>query len=183
MRGRWGGRLAYLLAVTLVVAGLTHLTAVLVLPGRSAASAYASFAAALAGTTLRTMVRPQAVPFADPALPGAVCLYDLRQGPVSASLAVAEDAFVVLSVHDRHGRVLAGLTTRSAREGRLGLTVAAAGEGTVRRPDDAAARGDIRVEAAEPEGFVLAEALARAPSEQASAEATASGLSCRPARP
>ena len=41
----WGGRLLHGVAVTLVVAALTHLTAVLLIPGRTAADATASLAA------------------------------------------------------------------------------------------------------------------------------------------
>lgn len=187
MSGPWGGRVAYGIAVIVVVAGLTHLSAVLALPGRSEASAYATLAASLGGTTMRTTAAGEgAGAFADPALPEAACLYDLRHGPVSASLAVADGAFAVLSVHDRHGRVLAGLTSRSARNGRLGLTVTASGAEPARRANETTPAGglsDIRVEAAEPLGFVLAEVLATEPSEQAGAAAAAAALSCRPAPP
>ncbi len=187
MSGTWGGRAAYGLALVLVVAGLTHLSTVLARPGRSETSAYAALAAALGGTTLRTTAAGNpAGAFTDPALPDAACLYDLRHGPVSASLAVADGAFAVMSVHDRHGRVLAGLTSRSARNGRLGLTIADASAETVRRASETAPAGglsDIRVEAPEPLGFVLAEVLATEPSEQAGAAAAAAALSCRPAGP
>lgn len=187
MIGVWSGRTIYCLALILVVAGLTHLSAVLVLPGRSHASAYAALATALKGTTLKTMAgEKQPAAFTDPAFPNAACLYDLRDGPVSMSLAVTPDQFVTLSVHDRHGRLLAGLTSRSARNGRLGLTIIASNAAPLRRSSETTSDSgisDIRVEATEPLGFVLAEVLATEPSEQISATATAGALSCRPSTP
>lgn len=183
MIGAWRGRTVYCGALILVVAGLTHLSVVLVLPGRSHASAYAALVTALEGTTLTTLEgRKQPAAFTDPAFPNAACLYDLRYGPVSVSLAVSEDQFAALSVHDRHGRVLAGITSRSARNGRLGLTVTASNAMPLRLSRQSMSDGatnDIQVEATEPLGFVLAEVLAAEPSEQISATSTAAALSCR----
>ena len=181
MNGPWAGRAVYLLAMVVVTAGLTHLSVILALPGRSRASAYAVLAAPGA-TTLETLrLDNRFETFADPALASAACLYDLRQGPVSASLAVTGSDFAVLSVHDRHGRVLAGSTSRSARSGEVGLSIASpnpgrAGEGLV-----PGSGGDLLVEASEPLGFILAEVLATEPSTQENAAAIAAALTCRPA--
>lgn len=187
MSGRLAARAAYLLVLVMVVAGLTHLTAVLTLPGRDHASAYAVLVAELGGTSLKTQPEDVATgAFRDPALPSAACLYDLRQGPVSARLAVTDDAFAVLSVHDRHGRVLAGLTSRSARNGQLGLVVVKSGAATAGHSDrtiPAAIMSDLHIEVNEPMGFVLAEVLAAEPSEQAQAATMAAAMSCRPAEP
>ena len=179
----WGGWFAYCIAITAVTAGLTHLLAVLVLPGRSPTSAYASLAKAVGGATLKTSVQAWTEAFPDPGITGAACLYDLRQGPVSVSLAVNQEVFAVLSVHDRNGRVLAGLTSRAVRDGRLALTVTA--EDTTHRPQEprSGTSADITVDAMEPQGFARAAVLARAPSEQADAAALAASLTCRPAAP
>lgn len=187
VREGWRGRSLYGLALIAVVAGLTHLLTVLVLPGRSTTSAYAMLHGSLGGTTLKTLaIGSTPVAFTDPAFPNAACLYDLRKGPVSASLAVAEGIFAALSIHDRHGRVLAGLTSRATRNGRLGLTIAMSRTEPARHPNGSTQEGtlsDIRVEAADPLGFVLAEVLAAEPSEQPDAAAMAAALSCRPALP
>lgn len=189
MTGGRGGRLVYLLGVGLVVAGLTHVSAVLMGPRQSRTSMFASLGVMLGGTTLKTVVlTPIArsrIPFTDPALPSAACLFDLRHGPVSASLDVGSTAVADLAVYDRQGRVLAAVTGSSARKGRLGLKIVPTGSNPAHRPDQSQGDdpADIVIESAEALGFVLAETLARQPSEQDDAEARLATLACRPAVP
>ncbi len=181
---RWLQATAYWSALVLVIAALTHLVSILALPYRSADTAYARVARAAGRRPLTSVVvaSEERGPDQDPALVTSVCLYDLRQGPIAITLDVPSTGFAALSVADRYGRMLYGLTNRSAAHDQLALTILSSVQVTRRSAASEAAATDVRVESTEPEGFVVAQWLATAPSERPAAEAGVAHLSCRPAQ-
>lgn len=178
------GRGLYWTTVAVLTAGCTHLALILGLPYRTTDDAFGHLFALARGLRLQSIALPDspgAAPFADPAQASAFCLYDLRRGPVAVSLALGDVAFATLAVHARYGRVLYGLTGHPGAQHRLDL-VLMTGEQAARQPAPATTPGTpIRVRTEEPEGFVLGQILAEAPSEGPAAKAAVLGLSCRAA--
>lgn len=179
------GRVVRWLAAGLVIAAIGHLATILVLARQTDASAYARVAAMGHGIRLKTF--PQAgdtsspLPYADPAMSSAFCLFDLRDGPVDVSLPVTSLDLAVLSVHDRSGLVVYALTNRSAVGGKLTLSIRSPAAIAAADADNADQK--LRVPFEGFEGFVLVQALAAMPSLRQAADATAAGLDCRPGGP
>ena len=176
-------RVGHAAALLGVAAGITHLSTVLALPARGPDSLWEHVRRAKeanVGDTLAGGAFPALGPDQDPTLATALCRFDLRAGAVKASLGVADVEFAFLTVLSRHGRVLGSLTSRAAAGDRLVLSVVAAGTPP---PSATGPARDIRVEAPEPEGLVVAQVLFSTASRRDDAEAAARGLSCRPAPP
>ena len=78
----------------LVMGGIVHLAAIMVLPRTATKDAYARLAALgpVNGFAVLPAPTPQAssVPFMDPAFATAVCRYDLGKGPVKLTVPVSQ---------------------------------------------------------------------------------------------
>lgn len=197
---RNAGKLVLATATGLVLAGMTHIGAILLMPWLSEQDAYSRLSPtatadaavliaaprgdAFADPDARA-ARPTWMPLHDPALAVGACAYDLADGPLRVS-APDGDLFQTLSLHARGAGAFYAVTDRAAVRGRLELVIATQAQldalvareedGPESAPEDGF--GDLRVVAPTPRGFVLARALAAFPSEAERAVALVEAVSC-----
>ncbi len=177
-------RVAWTLAVVVVLAGLVHLTSTLAIPAVAERDAYARVEAL--GRPFVTVALPpaspgsKAIPFADPAVAGAVCLYDLGGGPVRARAPLGRAGFASLSFHSRRGIVFYALTDRAANKGRMEALIVTPEQLRMlkARDDEDNPSDDLRIVSPSAKGFVMARALSESADLVASAQAQAAAMTC-----
>lgn len=178
---RGAGRFALATVAGLVLAGIVHIIAVLMIPGlsdRDAESLYGVLgvegrAEIISSGTGTTLLRE-----ADPAVVVSVCGYDLSEGPLRI---VARTGLLPLSlsVH-RRGGALYAITDRAAVRGVLEfvLLTEAQRDERLAADDEAQTAGELRVVSDTPTGLVVARVLTRRPSDRPEAEAMARAVAC-----
>ncbi len=179
------GLLLSLLGVAFVAAGV-HLASILAMPEIAPRDAYARLAALAkpAQMTLLPAVLPgrEMIPFEDPALAQAVCLYDLSNGPLHVHADIEDPGLLTLSFRTRDGRVFYSMTDQAALHGNIEVRImtqpqlAAVEESD--EDDENEPLQELRLVAPDMKGFVLVNALAAFPSERAEAETRAASISC-----
>ncbi|GGK17419.1 DUF1254 domain-containing protein [Salinarimonas ramus] len=198
--GRNVGKLALATTIAIVLAAMTHIAAILMLPWLARQDAYARLAPTASAENAVLVAAPRAggfgevdaplpetwLPLHDPALAVGACAYDLADGPLRVS---APDGalFQTISLHARGAGAYYAITDRAAVRGRLELVVATRDQLDAILAEEAAAQvetgpadafGDLRVVAPTREGFVLVRTLAAFPSEAPLAEALVEAVSC-----
>ena len=184
-----------------LVAGFTHLVAILLLPQVATRDAYdllvarspkdspAKSSPAATDRVGAMILLPPArpgdtlIPFRDPAAVQGLCFYDLGAAPMRIRTKVAEGRLLTLSFRTRDGRIFYSMTDRAALRGtidiRLGtsaqLDLVAEGD-----DEDAGLPEELRLKAPALTGLVVATALVARPSERAEAEARIKAIECRP---
>lgn len=179
-------RALYYAALVAVVAGLTHIVALLIVPGLAEHDAYARVEAL--GPPFKTIALPQATPrarafpYADPAVAASVCRYDLSGGPVRASAPLGRPGFSSLSFHSRRGVVFYALTDRAANGGRMDALIVTPEQlrALEARDDEDNPSDDLRIVSPTLEGFVMTRVLSQSPDDQPSAVAQAAAMTCQP---
>lgn len=183
---RLGGGLQRVLLTCLaglVLAGMVHICAVLLVPhfaSRDAGAAYAALGAA--GAAELVSGRGSSLPElrdADPATVTAICSYDLSAGPMRIS-ARSGALPLGLTLHRRGGGVVYAVTDRAAIRGVLEfvvLTEEQLGERLDREDENDVVR-ELRIVSDAAQGLVVARVLAKLPSDRAEAEALATGVAC-----
>jgi uncharacterized membrane protein len=177
-------RVAWTLAVVFVLAGLVHLTSTLAIPAVAERDAYARVEAL--GQPFKTVALPlaspqsRAIPFADPAVASAVCLYDLRLGPVRARAPLGRADFAALSFHSRRGVVFYALTDRAANQGRMEALIVTPEQlrTLIAHDDEDNPSDDLRIVSPTAKGFVMARALSENPDLLPDAQTQASAMTC-----
>lgn len=189
---RWPARLGaalrrLLLGTTagLVLAGIVHIVAVLLIPvlsERDATSAYLSLGAAGHAELISRAAgeRGLALPNdSDPFTATAVCGYDLGAGPVRV-VARTGTLPLGLTVQRRGAGVLYAITDRAAIRGVIEFLVM-----TEEQQDERIARDDenetvreLRIVSDTMQGVIVARVLAKRPSDRGDAEALATGVAC-----
>ncbi|MGP9818952.1 DUF1254 domain-containing protein [Salinarimonas sp. NSM] len=199
--GRNVGKLALATTIGLVLAAMTHIAAILMLPWLARQDAHARLAPTATSETAVLVAAPRDagfgtvdpslpetwLPLHDPATAVGACAYDLAEGPLRVS-ALDGRLFQTISLHARGGGAYYAVTDRAAVRGRLELVVATpeqldalvAREAEAQAATDAPADGfgDLRVVAPGREGFVLVRTLAAFPSEAGLARALVEGVTC-----
>jgi uncharacterized membrane protein len=189
-RAAWRDRLAaafrrFVLATLagLVLAGMVHIVAILLIPSLSERDAGTAYMALGAGGRAE-LVTPAAVGLpalrdADPAAVTAVCSYDLSAGPMRV-VARAGTLPLGLSLHRRGGGVVYAITDRAAIRGVLEFVVMTEEQLDQRlaRDEDGETTRELRVVSDTTQGLIVARVLAKLPSDRAEAEATATGVAC-----
>ena len=179
-------RALYYGALIALVAGLTHIVALLLVPGLAERDAYARVEAL--GPPFSTIALPQAgpksraIPFADPAVAAAVCRYDLSGGPVRARAPLGRPGFSSLSFHSRRGVVFFALTDRAANKGRMEALIVTPEQmrKLVAHDDEDNPSDDLRIVSPTEQGFVMTRVLSLSPDDAPSAAAQAAAMSCAP---
>ena len=101
----------------LVMGGIVHLAAIIVLPRTATKDAYARLAALgpVNGFAVLPAPTPQAstVPFMDPAFATAVCRYDLGKGPVKLTVPVSQ-AYTSVTFYTRYDVAYYAINDRAA---------------------------------------------------------------------
>lgn len=177
-------RVAWILAVVAVLAGLVHLTSTLAIPAVAERDAYARVSAL--GRPFVTFALPPAapaagaIPFVDPAVAASVCLYDLSAGPVRTRAPLGRAGFASLSFHSRRGIVFYALTDRAASKGRMEALIVTPEQlrALISHDDEDNPSEDLRIVSPGPKGFVMARVLSESPDLMASAEAQAAAMTC-----
>jgi uncharacterized membrane protein len=164
----------YLLA-TLLIAGLVHIAAVLLIPNYAPHRAYDAVIQAAAPARL-TLVAPNASPLPglDPAFVYAVCPLTPHTGPVRLAGAMP-DSYWSVSVVDDTGRIVASLTREDADTDTIDLTAG----GTAATAGGAAATVPLASQA----GFFLIRAMVEHRSARPDVEARLRALSCAAVKP
>jgi uncharacterized membrane protein len=167
-----------------VIAGITHLASILMMPRLAPRDAYARMTALspLHRTTLLPRVDSvgEGESLDDPALARAVCRYDLTRGPVRLRANLTPDALMLLSFNARRGDIYYSMTDRSATRGRLEALIF-----TQDQLDDVEANDsedelpqELRIVAPTSLGFVLMRALAERPGDMDDAEKRVMSIAC-----
>ena len=165
----------------LLVAGIVHLSTILMIPRFAERDAYAALGGSTGGMTLLpSWSERQSIPFQDPAAAMANCRFDLDQGP-SRVRYVAGETLVTLSFHDRTGRIFYSTTDRAGLRGRVDVLLLDAQQlDTLEAtdPEDQAPQ-ELRLVPPTRTGFVLVRSVAERPSAVPAALAAAQAVLCR----
>ncbi|PZQ16997.1 MAG: hypothetical protein DI565_06315 [Ancylobacter novellus] len=152
-------RVAYVLAVGLVLAGLVHIGSLLGVPRFATQGPFERLAEL--GPEWRFIAladegdAANLLPFRDPAFVTAACRYDLTDGPIAVE-AVLPSTYGAISVHNRTGQPFYALTDRAAADGRVRLTILAQDDVAAAEQEDLAEeRPKIRIASPTMTGFVL----------------------------
>jgi uncharacterized membrane protein len=189
---RWGERVLAAIrrfalgtVAGLVLAGIVHIAAVLLIPvlsERDATSAYLALGAAGRAELISRPAGERSLPAlreADPFAVTAVCGYDLSAGPVRV-VARTGTLPLGLTVHRRGGGVLYAITDRAAIRGVIEFVVMTEEQQDERiaRDDENEAVRELRIVSDAQQGLIVSRVLARQPSDRADAEAVATGVAC-----
>lgn len=178
-------------AIVGLVAGLTHLVAILLLPDVATRDAYDLLAArtphngAALGMALLPPARPgdTLIPFRDPAAVQGLCFFNLAKAPVRVRTKVGEGRLLTLSFRTRDGRIFYSMTDRAALRGSIDirLVTPAQLETVVDGDDeDAGLPEELRLKAPATTGLMIATALIARPGDRADAEARIKAIECKP---
>ena len=186
MKASFAAQALYYAALVAVVGALTHLLLLLAIPAVADRDAYARIEAR--GSLFKTVALPAAtpksreIPYADPAIAAAVCLYDLSNGPVRARAPLGHAVFSSLSFHSRRGVVFYALTDRAANKGRMDALIVTAEQlrALVAHDDEDNPSDDLRIVSPTPKGFVMARVLSESPDTAGAAAEQASAMTCAP---
>lgn len=172
------------MAAIACIAGLVHLSTILVMPRIAPDTSHMRIAAL--GPPNKLVVLPpleagrEILPYEDPATALAACPYDLVRGPVRLRGQLAPDAPMLLSFHGRYGQTFYAMTDRSALRGRVDVVIA-----TRDQLDDIEANDaedelpqELRLESPARQGFILLRALAERPSLMGEARERLASLTC-----
>jgi uncharacterized membrane protein len=167
-------------------AGLVHVISIFVMPEVAPNDAFTRLSAlATANPSVllpRALPGQELMPFEDPALAQAVCLFDLTQGSLHVRANPERDELLTLSFRSRTGRVFYAMTDRAAVRGKIDIRILTAAqlEALQAEDDEDNPPQELRLVAPQMKGFVLIDALASHPSERAAAEARVMSVSCAP---
>jgi uncharacterized membrane protein len=168
----------------LLLAGLVHVLAVLLLPALAQDAAAARLAR---GANLHQMeVVPagsglsQDMPFADPFIMSAVCRFDVSEEPLRLRIATG-DHFMSMLVITETGRINLGLTDKAASRRQLDVLLATPAQ--IRQleaqdPEDEPVQ-ELRVPLPAPRGLVVLKALRPLASDGESVRAVLARANCR----
>jgi uncharacterized membrane protein len=176
----------YIAALVAVIAALTHLIVLLIIPAFAEHDAYARVETM--GAPFKTVALPPAspkardFPYADPAISAAVCLFDLSAGPVRARAPLGRAGFASLSFNSRRGVVFYALTDRAANKGRMDALIVTADQlrTLAAHDDEDNPSEDLRIVSPTAKGFVVARVLSESSDVFGQAAAQASSMTCAP---
>lgn len=176
------------LAIVLLVAALTHLVAILLIPHVATEDAYHALAArgGLNKTTLLASSRPgdRLIPFRDPATVQGVCLFDVSKAPIRVKTRVADGQLLTLSFRTPEGKVFYSMTDRAAYRDTIDIRLVTADQ--LAAIEDADTNTDdgppteLRLKVPEARGLMVATALVARPSERHDAETRVEAITCAP---
>ncbi len=190
MKADWGGRLLQIavgIAIVLLVAGLTHILVILLLPEVATKDAYSILARRLGHGGLVAL--PQAkpgetiIPFRDPATVQGLCFYDLTRSPARVRLKTEEGRLLTLSFRTPEGRVFYSMTDRAALNGTIDIRLVTEAQLKIIEDGDDEDEGvptELRLKSPGAKGLLIATALIARPSEARDAAERIKAISCAP---
>ena len=176
------------LAILLLVAGLTHILVILLLPTVASKDAYNLLAARFnhgGGLVLLAPSKPgdTLIPFRDPATVQGLCFYDLSKGPARVRLKTEEGRLLTLSFRTLEGRVFYSMTDKAALNGAIDIRLLTEAQLKVVEDADDEDQGlptELRLKSPGLKGLLVATALIARPSEAHDAEDRIKAISCAP---
>ena len=179
--------LAVSVAVVLLVAGLTHLSAVLILPDVASRDAFHLLAphGAVNKMSLLPAARPgdSLIPFRDPATVQGICFFDIAKAPVRVRTTTEEGRLLTLSFRTPQGRVFYSMTDRAALRGLIDIRLVTQAQLEAvedNDDDDAGLPSELRLKAPTTTGLIVVTALVARPSEAENAAARIKAVTCAP---
>ena len=174
-------------AIVLLVAGLTHLTAILLLPKVATRDAF-DLLSGLGGTDHMEIFPPARpgdtlIPLRDPATVQGLCVFDLGRGPVRVKTQTEEGRLLTLSFRTQEGRIFYSMTDRAALRGTIDIrlvTAAQLADIAGQDDEDEGLPEELRLQSPSLRGLVVATALIARPSERTDAESRIVAISCKP---
>ena len=168
----------------LVMGGIVHLAAIMVLPRTATKDAYARLAALgpVNGFAVLPAPTPQAssVPFMDPAFATAVCRYDLGKGPVKLTVPVSQ-AYTSVTFYTRYDVAYYAINDRAAGRRSIELDLMTTKQREDLPEDEEITAADrLIVESPGTTGLIVARAFSPEPSLLPAATATLTAAQCRP---
>jgi uncharacterized membrane protein len=176
-------RFSLLTLAGLLLAGIVHIVAVLLVPAlaeRDAATAYAMLG--MNGRAELVTPAPAGLPAlldADPNSVVAVCSYDLAAGPMRVVARIGALP-LGLTLHRRGGGVAYAITDRAAIRGVLEFVVMTQEQLDERlaRDEEGETSRELRVVSPSLQGLIVARVMARRPFDRGEAEAQATSVAC-----
>ena len=177
-----------LLAIVGLVAALTHLLAILLLPKVATKDAYSLLLTRARETGHAILFPPSrpgdaTIPFRDPATVQGLCFYDVTAAPFRIRLRVEEGHLVTLSFRTPDGRIFYSMTDRAALNGSIDirlLTDAQLKDVEDADDDDAGLPSELRLKVPEPKGLLVATALIARRGDAQDAERQITAITCAP---
>jgi uncharacterized membrane protein len=172
----------YYASLVVVVAGLVHLSTVLIAPNVAEHDAFARVVALAEPYKTTAAPASRAFPYADPTVATTVCRYDLASAPVRVRAPLSRPGFAALAFHSRRGAVFYALTDRAAAKGRLEALIVTHAQLRVlaSRDDEDNPSQDLRIVAPDDQGFVTLRVLSQSPDDMPAAAEQAAAMTCAP---
>lgn len=169
----------------LFLAGIVHISSVLLMPSFAQNDAYARLGGQARGVSaLPDASVAQSMPYQDQQAEYSVCHYDLDLGAARVRSNVTADALVAISFHDRTGRIFYSTTDRAALRGRIDVRLLTPRQlDTVEAsdPEDQTPQ-ELRLTPPTQTGFVLVRALIEQPGGRPAARQAANAVLCQTER-
>jgi len=161
-------RLFYLFLVGLVLAGIVHLTIILLIPSYATKDAWTRLASKSAVWSFAPVANPESprsvLPLVDPAFRMAACRFDLNEAPLRLS-SNGTAPFWSVAIFDRQGRNIYSFNDRTAIERKLSaLVVNPVQMARLRKNPPPDAESAVLVETSSAKGFVVVRVLQSDPS-------------------
>lgn len=185
--GKVGGALLWLAAMA-IVAAITHLVSILLMPVVAPRDAYVRLAGVAQPALLTVLPRAgpgeTLLPQLDPAVALGVCRYDLTEGPLRLRAAVNPDGFMSFSFHGRDSAIYYAMTDRAATRGDIVvlLLTPAQLEAAEQQDEQGSTPEETRLLAPGPLGYVLVRALAPLQSNYVETENALRSVTCETLR-
>lgn len=151
----------------ILLGGIVHLGAVLVLPRTATQDAYQRLEAITPVNKMVALPQPDAdkavMPFMDPAFATAVCRYDLKGGPLKLTAPVSQ-AYTSVSFYTQQDIAYYAINDRSAGKRSIELNLMTAAQRTLLQEDEEVTAADrLIIESPTQSGLIVLRALAPEP--------------------
>lgn len=183
LSGRLLGVTPYLLGV-LLIAGIVHIVAVLIMPRLAPNDAFARVQGWAAVNEL-TMAPASAStanmpPFLDPSLQIAICRFDVSQGPVRIAATVDGEHLLSMAFQSRTGQIFHSLTDRAALRDKIDVVLLQKEdlEALEANDSDEETPNELRLTPPTKTGLVIVRALAETPGGREAAQAQLRKVRC-----
>ena len=170
------------LAIVVLTAALTHLSAILLLPEVAGKDAVSLLAARNKPNVMALLPStPGVIPFTDPATVQGVCLFDLTKAPLRVRAKTEPGRLLTLSFRAADGRIFYSMTDRAALHDAIDIRLVTADQLKVIEAadnEDEALPSELRLQAPSTKGLLLVTALVARPSEAQDAAERIKVVSC-----
>lgn len=164
-----------------VVAGITHIVSIFMLPRLANTDVFSRLEAEAPVNTLAA-IDDQALrqlPYVDPAFALSVCRYDLTEGPLRIRVPLSE-TFLAIIFANRHRGIFSSVSDRAATSGSLDVVLATQSQldRIAKLDEEDQVVEEIRVVAPRPQGVAIIKVFLDRPSSRERAEAVLREARC-----